>query len=103
MPDRKIAAMYREYGRGWGYKCGDCPWLYKTLAGKKVLYKCAAYGESRSEATDWVKKWEACGLVSGSLPDITTVRRLKNAAEPTDEPVEGQINMFGGESDEPHT
>lgn len=98
MPDRKIAAMHKEYGRGWGYKCGDCPWLHKTLGGKKSYYKCAAYGESSSEASDWSKKWEACGLVSGSLPDIPLLTRLKHMAcsKPTDEPIEGQIDMFGG-------
>lgn len=102
MPDKKIAAMHKTYGRGWGYKCSDCPWLHKTRDGKKVLYKCVAYGESSSAASDWVKKWEACGLINKSLPNITMVRRLKNAAKPTDEPIKGQLDMFGGEVNEPN-
>lgn len=103
MPDRKIAAMHKEYGRGWGYKCGDCPWLHRvTLYSGRRYYKCAAYGESSAESTDWAKKWEACGLVRGTLPDVSLLTRLKHMArsKPTDAPIEGQINMFGGAEDE---
>lgn len=101
MPERKIAAMHKEYGHGWGYKCGDCPWLYSvTLYSGRRYYKCAAYGESSAESTDWAKKWEACGLIDKVLPDVSLLKRLKHAARParlTDEPIKGQIDMFGGE------
>lgn len=99
MPERKIAAMHKEYGHGWGYKCGDCPWLYSvTLYSGRRYYKCAAYGESSAESTDWAKKWEACGLIDKTLPDVPLLTKLKHAARTrvTDEAIKGQIDMFGG-------
>lgn len=97
MPDRKIAAMHKEYGHGWGSKCGDCPWLHSVeMRRGRRYYKCTAYGESSAESTDWAKKWDACGLVDKTLPDVPLLERLKHEARPTNEPIKGQIDIFGG-------
>lgn len=98
MADRKIAAMHKEYGHAWGKRCGDCPWLYSAeMRSGRRYYKCAAYGSSSAESTDWAKKWEACGLIDKTLPDVSLLERLKHAARPTNRPIKGQIDIFGGE------
>ena len=98
MPDRKIAAMHKEYGKAHGYKCGDCPWLYIVQCHGKSWCKCKAYGISASEATDWAKKWPACGLYRCGvyIGHVPLLERLKRAKRPDNKPIEGHISMFGG-------
>jgi hypothetical protein len=67
MADRKIEAMYREYGKDHAHRCADCPNLCIYVTPSHTLYKCMAYGVSASAATDWTKRWTACGLC-GSRP-----------------------------------
>ena len=96
MADRKIAAMHKEYARAYGYKCADCPWLSKVRGYGKAWFKCAAYGESNSEATDWAKSWDACGLRDKSIDGlIPMVKRLERDRQ-VDKPCKGQLDMFGG-------
>lgn len=99
MADRKIAAMHKEYGKAHGYKCADCPSLvcYEARSGRRYC-KCIAYGNSASEATDWAKKWPACGLYGQPVDKWRTplMERLKHAKRPNNEPIEGQISIFGG-------
>lgn len=99
MPDRKIAAMYKEYGHAWGSKCGDCPHLccVEMRSGRRY-YKCAAYGESSATSTDWAKKWGACGLFGQELErgHIPLLDRIKHNPRPDNTPIKGQMDMFGG-------
>ena len=99
MPDRKIAAMHKEYGKSYGSKCGDCPHLtrYGTRPGV-MHYKCRAYGMSASEATDWVRGWEACFLCNVPLPadHVPLFERLQRARFDDSKPIKGQLDMFGG-------
>ena len=62
MTDRKITAMHREYGKDIAHKCADCSNLCIHVTTSHTLYKCMAYGVSASAATDWTKRWTACGL-----------------------------------------
>lgn len=98
MADRKIAAMHKEYGKAHGYKCDGCPSLVCHEGHTRRYYKCKAYGDSMSEATDWARSWPACGLYLRQ-PDkdhVPLLERLKHAKRPDNKPVEGQISMFGG-------
>ena len=98
MTDRKIAAMHKYYGEANGKTCGQCPWLYRVTGYNRAWYKCAAYGNSNSEATDWAKRWNACGLIDGDINGLTPmVEILKHASrkEP-EQPLKGQVDMFGG-------
>lgn len=46
MPDRKIAAMHKEYGKAHGLKCADCPSLAcREFPSGRRVYKCQAYGD----------------------------------------------------------
>lgn len=57
---RKIDAMHKYYGKLDGEKCGDCCNFYERKYNNKY-FKCSVYGMSNSTATDWTKKWVACG------------------------------------------
>ena len=95
MTDRKIDAMHKEFGVADGKKCGECPWLHLYRGYGKAWWKCSAYGNSNSEATDWRKKWPACGLIDKSINGLVPmVKRLKHfpKSEP-EQPIEGQIRM----------
>lgn len=97
MADRKIAAMHKVYGKAHGYKCGGCPNLCGYTA-SRTWYKCLAYGNSASEATDWARSWPACGLYGQPVDKghVPLLERLKRAKRPDNKPIEGQISMFGG-------
>lgn len=98
MADRKIATMHKQYGMVNEKTCGQCPWLYRSCGYGSAYYKCAAYGKSNSEATDWRKKWTACGLIDGDINGITPMLEIlkqERRKEP-EQPLKGQIDMFGG-------
>ena len=99
MPDRKITAMHKEYGKAHGLKCADCTSLLcrEFRSGRRV-YKCKAYGDSCADSTDWAKSWPACGLHGKPLPDghVPLIERLKHSKRVDNRPVDGQISMFGG-------
>ena len=88
---RKISIMHRVYGRMQGRTCEDCPALacYMAPSGRRY-YKCLAYGNTPSAASDWAKSWPACGLWGKGIPrGHVPVMRRKD-----DIPIEGQISMF---------
>lgn len=96
---RKIDAMHAYYGTTGGMRCENCEHLVRNVYNRSY-YKCLAYGDSRSEATDWAKSWRACGLWNeplavGHVPLIKRLRPTKNDAVP----VEGQICLFEGVSE----
>ena len=95
---RKIDAMHAYYGKKPGRRCGDCAHIAKNEYGQ-TYYKCLAYGDSKSEATDWALKWTACGLWNRELSagHVPLVRRLKPELKQS-APVEGQMNMLEGEN-----
>lgn len=88
---RKIAIMHRVYGRAPGHTCEDCPALacYMSQSGRRY-WKCLAYGNSPSAASDWTKSWPACGLWGRGVPrgHVPVMKRSD------DVPIEGQISMF---------
>ena len=91
---RKLDAMHCLYGKVHGKKCGNCPHFIEGYYHDRKLMKCRAYGLSHSEATDWRKKWDACGLIDLPLPDNWTVLdRIRGQRERIDIQVEGQISM----------
>lgn len=99
MPDRKIVAMHKEYGRAHGHRCRECPHLHVVeLRSGRRYFKCAAYGDSSASSTDWAQRWEACGLFGRELErgHIPLLDRLKHQSRPDNTPVKGQLDMWGG-------
>ena len=97
MADRKIAAMHREYGKDHAHRCEDCPNLRADKA-SRTRYKCTAYGTSGSAATDWARRWTACGLYGEPLAadHVPLIKRLKPAKQ-QEKPLDGQVTFFGME------
>lgn len=95
---RKITAMHREFGEDGTHKCKDCPHLRTFQIGKRRVYKCAAYGISCSQATDWRKNWTACGMYGKPLPDfhVPIMVQLK-CTRRQEKPLDGQVTFFGME------
>lgn len=96
MTIRKIDAMHHYYGFGVG-RCEDCPHFIRH-GWDKMYYKCLVYGISNAESTDWRKSWQACGLIDKPFPggDTRVVDRI-TAAREEEKPIDGQLDMFGGE------
>ena len=91
---KKIDVMHKTYGTDYAHRCRDCCNFERREWGH-TYFKCAAYGDSRSTATDWRAGWEACGLFdkpfNGFLP---MVERLKHTPrKKPSEQVSGQIGM----------
>jgi len=61
---RKSEFMWYMHGKREDKKCGECGHLITegSEKGPTVYFKCDLYGTSSSEATDWRKKYIACGL-----------------------------------------
>jgi len=66
---RKLAYMHMKFGASAQLEdvepprtCGSCRHLHTFEGNTKCYFKCMQYGVSKSEATDWRKKWAACGL-----------------------------------------
>lgn len=97
MTDRKITAMHREYGKDTAHKCVNCQNFCIYATKNRMLYKCMAYGVSASAATDWSKRWTACGMYGhpARKGDTPLFERLKHAKRKADvEPLDGQISMW---------
>lgn len=94
MIPRKIDAMHLRYGRVEGKQCKDCPLFREGYYHDRKLMKCSAYGMTHSEATDWRKKWVACGLIDNPHPEDTPViDRLRGQREHIAEQLPGQTMM----------
>ena len=94
MNARKIEAMHILYGNGEGL-CDDCPFFREGYYHDRHYFKCAVYGMTHSEATDWRRKYAACGLKDNPRPDdrpvIDCLRGQRTHAE--EEPIKGQISI----------
>lgn len=95
MDNRKITAMHRKYGKNTAHRCADCPNLCIHATTSHTRYKCMAYDVSFSSATDWTKRWTACGLYGKPLAadHVPLMKRLKSARR-QEEPLDGQITFL---------
>lgn len=59
---RQLHVMHGQYGQTEGRTCGECVHCQRTdWEMATQVYKCLAYRISHSSATDWRRKWPACG------------------------------------------
>lgn len=93
---RKIDLMHRLYGTDNG-TCGDCCHILEFRYHDRMLRKCGVYGMTYSDASDWAKRWQACGLFNQDTNCenvIAMVRRESKKAEPPMQTVlDGQIRL----------
>lgn len=94
---RKQHLMYRQFGHCDGHVCGECSNLVEGYYHGKLLRKCKVYGMTHSEASDWAKRWLACGMFNKQYTGgriIELVRPVrKQSAITIEEPLEGQIRL----------
>lgn len=93
---RKQHLMYRQFGHCDGHTCGECSNLVEGRYHDKILRKCKVYGMTHSEASDWAKRWLACGMFNKTYtggPIIQLVRRNANRPpQAPEEPLDGQMS-----------
>lgn len=95
MAIRKIDLMHREFGECEEHTCGECSNLVEHRY-DKCYRKCVIYGCTNSEASDWAKRWIACGMFNkdwNGRPIIEMVKPTKEDQQQY-EPLEGQISMI---------
>ena len=79
--NRKLPAMHEEYGKRPQHKCRECCNLRKFVIRKREYYKCAAYGDTTGEGTDWGLNFMACGLFDIPFEGIPLLDRIKSMRE----------------------
>lgn len=100
MADRKITAMHRKYGKNTAHRCEDCQNLCIHVTTSHTRYKCMAYGVSFSSATDWAKRWTACGLCGKPLEadNVPLIKRLTSTKQ-QEKPIDGQMTFLETEEE----
>lgn len=100
MDNRKITAMHRVYGQDDAHKCADCSNICIYATKSRMLYKCMAYGVSASAATDWAKRWTACGLYEKTLAIacVPLIKRLTSTKQ-QEKPIDGQMTFLETEEE----
>ena len=93
--ERKINAMHVMFGSCDGHTCGECSNLITGKYHEKTLRKCRLYGVSHSEATDWAKRWPACGKFNCDDRNVCVIRRVI-ARRPPEALIDGQMKMLDG-------
>ena len=94
---RKIDLMHRQFGKCEGHTCGECSNLVAYEYHGRTYRKCKPYGDTSSEASDWAKRWQGCGLFNkpwGDKPIMRLVRPTrKDKEEMQNTPLDGQISF----------
>lgn len=99
---RKIDAMHALFGAAHGATCKLCPHITSYRYNGRNIYKCKAYGNTRSEATDWRLWYPACMLIFVNLKKdhVPVFDRLQHGACGSDGGIiPGQLTMFEEETD----
>lgn len=94
---RKIDAMHERFGILPDKRCEDCSNLIQGDYHDRHLRKCTVYGATHSEATDWRKKYIACGMFCKDYNGRKIIDLLKSAPRKVDEmqPIDGQEVLYG--------
>lgn len=94
---RKIVLMHKIFGAKEDHTCGECSNFVSEKYKSRVLQKCKAYGLTHSEATDWVKRWTACGLFNEQYIGVPVIEVIKGKTVAFsihfEEPMDGQISF----------
>lgn len=98
---RKIDEMHRRFGVLEDKRCEDCSNLVKITYSGLNLRKCMVYGATHSEASDWRKKYVACGMFDKKWngPDIIRLLNYSGMPNLPEEPLDGQMDLLAGEEE----
>lgn len=91
---RKIELMHRQFGKCEGHACRECSNFVKGKYHNRTLCKCQVYGMTRSEATDWAGRWQACGAFNRTISGNPVMREVRPVRKESDNtPIDGQIML----------
>lgn len=97
MPNpRKIKLMHLQFGKASEkHICGECSNFERYRYHDKLYRKCTVYGVTSSEASDWAKKYEACGMFNQEYTGRPIIELVKHNSSSEPEPLlNGQIIFF---------
>lgn len=94
----KIERMHELFGEHKGKRCRECEHFCSGRYHDRLLYKCEAYGLTHSESSDWVGRYDACGLFNRPYNGHPVIR-IPQAREPKP-PLPGQIGIADMEAGE---
>lgn len=90
---RKIDIMHRHFGTS-NHICGECSNLVCGRYHDRILRKCEVYGLTHSEASDWAKRWEACGMFNKEYTGRPIIETVKKGQKVSEQPINGQSSLF---------
>ena len=90
---RKIDLMHYIFGEIPEHKCGECSNLRQYHYRGRGYRKCKVYGETHSEASDWVKKYTACGCFNCEYSDRNIIELVSPIPKTEEPPLEGQMEI----------
>lgn len=91
---QKIAAMYRwSGGTDYRHTCFECRNLIKVKAGKRTCFKCLAYGNTESSATDWKASYIACKYFGKEFTGRTIFEREQGSRVKESDDIPGQMSI----------
>lgn len=91
---RKIDLMHHIFDKVEGHTCKECSNLVEGEYHDRVLRKCKVYGLTHSEASDWRKKFVACGMFNKQWHDKPIIRLVRSNPETVQRiPYEGQMSL----------
>lgn len=92
---RKIDAMHQMFGVLPDKLCENCSNLIQGDYHGIHLRKCTVYGATHSEASDWRKKYVACGMYGKEYSGRPIIDILKCSKRDADNiPVDGQMEIM---------
>ena len=93
MTVRKIDMMHREFGFSPGHKCKECSNFSRNKYHDHAYSKCAVYGDTRSAASDWSGRYDACGLFNQMYAGKDIIRLVYPNSLPAEQ-IDGQLDLF---------
>ena len=89
----KIQTMYKwSGGTDYGHTCYECRNCKKFTKGSRCIYKCLAYGNTDSAATDWKGSFIACRHFNKPVPERPVLRGIVKRRDPNEE-LTGQMSL----------
>ena len=89
----KSERMRALFGKHEGATCKSCGYYREYMYRGKIYRKCAIYGITNSEASDWAGRNEACGLYP-DRPYHGDVDIINMLGKEPEEPLPGQTTIF---------
>lgn len=91
---RKIDLMHNLFGVKSEEICAECEHYMRYKHHDKTYRKCAIYGVTNSEASDWKASYPACGLFPNEQPETgCSIINLVRPDKKQEEPIAGQLSF----------